>query len=129
MHRKDNDSPRQKVGKSRLRTALRIVGILVLLIVLTLAAYGALWCVSFAHKGPADKVVCGSRLSGLAKSIRVYRNDYGWPTSNEWCDMLLKAGLAGEKQFICPASAAEIGQCTYGLNRNLIGMKACGPAV
>jgi hypothetical protein len=71
----------------------------------------------------ACRVLCGTNMAALAKAMVRYANDYDRPVSNEWCDRLLRAGLAEDKNFICRGSATTKGQSSYGMNKNTVGMK------
>lgn len=127
MSEKLNNKNDPKAKAIRLGTPTQLLIILGVIFIITLFISVGLWCVTFAHKMPAVKIVCGNHLNGLAKAMTVYANDDPlgkYPKPNKWCDLLLAADLISEKMFRCPASKAKEGQCSYAMNKNLIGMKA-----
>lgn len=82
--------------------------------------------VSFAgprHSGRG--IMCGTNLSGLGKAILVYANDNNdeFPTTERWCDLLVRYVDAHPKQFICRQSDTKFGESSYAMNINLSGKK------
>jgi hypothetical protein len=70
-------------------------------------------------KETAYKMVCATNLSGLGKTMLLYAGDYEdkFPTSSEWCDLLIKYQNVQPEQFRCKASLE--GPCNYAININL----------
>lgn len=70
---------------------------------------------------PASRVVCGSFISGLGRSILLYNYDYdGYPTPEIWCDLLIKYEDVPKSCFACPDALkhGDKGPCHYALNPN-----------
>jgi prepilin-type processing-associated H-X9-DG protein len=67
----------------------------------------------------AQRMVCGSNLSGLGKAMLIYANDYNdkFPTPSKWCDLLIENGEVTPKSFIC--KGAPEGPCNYAMNKNV----------
>ena len=56
-----------------------------------------------SYPGPLkDRVMCGSSLSGLVKSMLIYanENDGKYPDLDHWCDLLIAHADADLKQFL-----------------------------
>jgi len=73
------------------------------------------------HLEAACRVVCGVKLSGLGRAIRVYDCDYDrYPTPNAWCDLLIEYAEVNEDYFICNGALknSDKGPCHYALNPN-----------
>lgn len=74
----------------------------------------------------AQKVICANNMTGLGKAMYVYAGDYDgkFPTSSEWCDLLIEYADVDEHMFRCPAeseySAVDTSQriCSYAMNEN-----------
>ena len=69
--------------------------------------------------------MCPANLSMLGKAMAVYadNNEGKYPTANKWCDLLIQGDYMTARAFICPASRTKIGQSSYALNKNIVGMK------
>lgn len=81
-------------------------------------------------KHMAQRVVCGTNLKGLATAMTVYANDYDDTLPPEdWCDLLILEADVSPKSFVCPDSDVIEGECSYAMNKNLIGkhMGKCEP--
>jgi prepilin-type processing-associated H-X9-DG protein len=76
------------------------------------------------------RVICCTNLKSLGTAMAVYANDYNdtFPPANQWCDLLIREGDASPQMFICPASNAIEGECTYAININVAGKKDTFPA-
>jgi len=72
-----------------------------------------------------SKQRCGTHLSGLGKSIMIYSNDneYLYPDTNSWCDLLILFADDTPRIFICDQSDAIVGESSYAMNINLKGKK------
>jgi prepilin-type processing-associated H-X9-DG protein len=66
----------------------------------------------------ARKTVCAKNMSALSKAMLIYASDYGeqYPTSSEWCDLLIEHNKESKKVFGCPG--AYEGTCNYAMNKN-----------
>lgn len=74
----------------------------------------------------AQKIVCGTNLSGIGKAVMVYVDDHNdtYPPAENWCDALIKECDVDPKQFLCPGSERKEGQSCYAININVAGKKA-----
>lgn len=69
-------------------------------------------------------VVCGTNVSGLAKSLVVYANDDPQgrlPPADRWCDILIELDFTTPKQFVCKRSDTIGGESSYAINENVAG--------
>lgn len=66
----------------------------------------------------AMRVVCGSHLSRLGKTLITYVKDHNnhYPEPNEWCDILMKDEDFDKKILLCMTD--KIGPCSYAMNPN-----------
>lgn len=74
--------------------------------------------------GPYLTGWCGANVSGLVKAMVVYANDYQppmFPAAEKWCDLLIQRDFTTYKQFICRASGAIGGECSYAMNKHVAG--------
>jgi competence protein ComGC len=75
----------------------------------------------------AQRVACAAHLKGLANAMIVYTTEYDgrFPTSGQWCDLLIDHADVCENSFRCP-SACRSSACgykfSYGFNANLDGL-------
>jgi prepilin-type processing-associated H-X9-DG protein len=102
-------------GKALAITGIAIPVAILPLIILMMILMPALVGV----KEQARKTMCSMNMKGLELSIGLYTNEnHGkYPTSSQWCDLLLKSGNIPEKQFRCPS--AHDGRCSYAMNKNV----------
>ncbi len=93
------------------KTGIVVIFILLVLIVLKV----------FLHQGErglAEKIVCGSHLSSLGKTLIIYAKDHNdnYPEPDKWCDTLMEEKDFNKKELLC--SADKIGPCSYATNSN-----------
>ncbi|MCX5634013.1 MAG: DUF4190 domain-containing protein [Phycisphaerae bacterium] len=74
----------------------------------------------------AQRIICSTNLSGLGKAIVFYTNDHNdaYPSTDGWCDVLIKDCNVAPRQFCCPSSDTKKGQSSYAININVAGKKA-----
>jgi prepilin-type processing-associated H-X9-DG protein len=67
----------------------------------------------------AHRLMCGTNLSGIGKAMLIYASDYDekYPTSSQWCDLLVECADVSEKQFVC--QSADDGRSHYAMNKNI----------
>jgi hypothetical protein len=89
-------------------------------IVLTRAGSAAMGDANVA----AYRAICQSTVKHLRTDLFNFSSEHDnkIPDAN-WCDVLKAQFRLGDQAFICKASAAKIGYCSYALNKNLIGRK------
>jgi prepilin-type processing-associated H-X9-DG protein len=77
-----------------------------------------------------NRVICCTNLKSLGTAMAVYANDYSdtFPPADQWCDLLIRQADASPEIFICPASNAIVGECTYAININVAGKQNTFPA-
>ena len=65
------------------------------------------------------RMVCGTNMSGLAKAMLIYANDYDnkFPTPSKWCDLLTEHCEVAPVSFCC--KGAPEGPCNYAMNINV----------
>ncbi|MHC4213502.1 MAG: hypothetical protein ACYSWP_09045 [Planctomycetota bacterium] len=71
-----------------------------------------------------SRVVCGTNVSGIVKSMIVYANDDELGRllpADKWCDLLIGRDYTSAKQFICRQSDAIEGESAYAININAAG--------
>ena len=76
-----------------------------------------------------SRIVCGSKVKGLATAMLVYAHDYDGkvlPTGDKWYDLLIQEADVGSESFRCPK--AKDGRGHYAVNRNAYKMGMGGPA-
>lgn len=75
----------------------------------------------------AQKMMCGTNLKAIGNAMVFYadENNGQFPTSSQWCDLLIKYTDVNEAQFIC-VSAGE-GQCHYSMNINAEKLGSSAP--
>jgi peroxiredoxin Q/BCP len=69
---------------------------------------------------PRSGPICGTSVSGLAKALIVYANDYEqarFPPPDKWYDLLIDRDYVSSKQFRCP-QAKDKGPGHYAINPN-----------
>jgi len=86
----------------------------------------------------AQRQVCATNMASLGKAMLIYANDYDnkFPTSSEWCDLLIKHTGVNERMFCCGGTFGCRGTrcykgvsgklCSYAMNKNIeeLGAKA-----
>lgn len=72
-----------------------------------------------------DRMVCGTNMASLGKSMLIYAGDFNekYPTSSQWCDLLIDNADVPERLFICKGTCD--GPCNYAMNKNI---EESGPA-
>lgn len=67
----------------------------------------------------AQQVVCQSNMAGLGKAMLLYADDNKgtYPTSSQWCDLLIKHADCVQEQFCC--KGAPQGSSSYAMNKNI----------
>jgi prepilin-type processing-associated H-X9-DG protein len=76
----------------------------------------------------AYRMVCGANMAGLGKAMIEYAGDNKdmYPTSDRWCDLLIKhEPNLTEKIFRC--KGAKTGPCNYAMNKNIEKLGANAP--
>ena len=75
-----------------------------------------------------SRIVCGSKVKGLATALIVYAHDYDnmLPTGDKWYDLLIQEADVGSESFCCPKAKGGPGH--YALNRNAFKMGFNSPA-
>ncbi len=144
MDRDDKDSrSRQVKGKWRIRgpailvaaCVLIFVGAIFLLVSINTgnSSWGpARWIRRIREPIPpplgwrfrGSRVVCGTNVSGIVKSMIVYANDDELgrlPPGDKWCDLLIGRDYTSAKQFVCKESDAIEGESSYAININAAG--------
>lgn len=76
----------------------------------------------------AYTVQCMANVHAIGSAMHLYaeENEGRYPDADKWCDLLKKYLLEPERQFVCKISNTKTGQCSYALNRNIVGMKTSG---
>ena len=73
-------------------------------------------------RGIAYRMVCGSNMFGLGKSLQAYSTEFKgkYPPVDKWCDLLIKDVNVSAKEFICPVALkkGDKGRCHYAINPN-----------
>lgn len=83
----------------------------------------------------AQKVVCANNMTALGKAMYVYAGDCDgkFPTSSEWCDLLIEYADVDEHMFRCPGTLSGIDTspriCSYAMNENVEDVDAPGDMV
>lgn len=87
-----------------------------------LIGWFVLWPAISRARTVAHRVVCGVNIEGVACAMAVYLNDNQsrCPTEN-WCDLLVEQAGVSPKSFICPAAYDSEGECSFTMNRNVVG--------
>ncbi|MCP4612875.1 MAG: hypothetical protein GY845_29630 [Planctomycetes bacterium] len=103
----------------------RVFTILVI-IIMTIFVLVSLILISLPPAGRPDWIVCATNISGLGKAIYLYRSDYDgqYPTSDNWCDLLVMNYEVRLESLVCKGSDAKIGESSYALNKNIAGKKS-----
>ena len=67
----------------------------------------------------AHRMVCGTNMSGLGMAMMIYSNDNDgdYPTTSQWCDLLIKHADVNECMLQC--KSAPEGPCNYAMNKNI----------
>ena len=73
----------------------------------------------------ALRLVCGLNMKQLSNAIGVYTHDNNdlYPTSENWCDLLLIHTKVSPNSFLCKKSGAIKGESSYEMNVNISGKK------
>jgi len=102
---------------------LAIAGMAIPVVLLPIAALmmGIMMPALARTRSVAQRMVCGTNLSGLGKAIMIYSNDYDrFPTSSKWCDLLIEYVDVTEMQFRCRSD--KDARCSYAMNKNIEGL-------
>ena len=93
------------------------------IIVMAIFILVSLILISLPPAGRPDWVMCATNISGLGKAIYLYRSDYDgqYPTSDNWCDLLVMNYEVRLESLVCKGSDAKIGESSYALNKNIAG--------
>jgi prepilin-type processing-associated H-X9-DG protein len=75
----------------------------------------------------AQRMTCGTNMSGLGKAMLIYANDYDdkFPTSSKWCDLLIEHAGVDRMTFSC--RGAMEGPCNYAMNKNVLELGTSAP--
>lgn len=74
----------------------------------------------------AFRMVCGTNLSVLSKTIELYENDYNqFPTPEKWCDLLVENRKVKPNTFRC--RGAKEGPSNFAFNINITKLKTPPP--
>jgi hypothetical protein len=75
----------------------------------------------------AFRMVCGTNMHSLGKAMLIYANDYDdkFPTSSEWCDLLIEHQEVSPTTFRC--KGAPEGPCNYAMNTNVGELGSSAP--
>jgi prepilin-type processing-associated H-X9-DG protein len=67
----------------------------------------------------AQGTICGTNMQGLGNAVQIYMNDYDgrFPTSEQWCDLLIKEADVSEQTLTCPDDTA--GAFSYAVNKDI----------
>ena len=105
-------------GKGFAISAITIPSLLIILVIVVMPQLGRV-------KKLGSRLVCGTKVKGLGTVFKVYAHDYDdrLPTSQNWCDLFIVHADVDPKSFVCPESDARVGESTYDLNENVMGMK------
>lgn len=100
-------------------TALAIVGMVAPVVLLPIMAIlmGILMPALARTRQLAFRMTCGTNLSGLGQAMLTYANDHEgkFPTSAQWCDLLIENTGVARESFRC--RGAPEGPCNYAMNR------------
>ena len=68
---------------------------------------------------------CGDNMVILRNALRDYADerDGQLPPASDWCDVLIKEEGISPQVFVCQNSNTKLGQSSYALNKNVVGMK------
>ncbi|MHC4477206.1 MAG: hypothetical protein ACYTEL_16290 [Planctomycetota bacterium] len=117
----------RKILQTKEPTALKIIATATISSSVLLMVFWFRYWSTRPYYQPYYAVICGTNISGLAKSIVVYANDANeLPEAEKWCDLLVGYDYASPKQFICGGSDARIGESSYAMNQNLSGKMLSG---
>lgn len=115
MSETDKNLQRQKTKTTPLR--LLVISATTIIIVLAIAF------AIISYEGPYTRdvariIVCGTHLRGVGQAMLIYAQDHNdqYPTSNQWCDLLIKDTEVTKKMFRCPGD--KKGPCSYAMNPN-----------
>jgi len=111
-----------KLSRGCLDGTKRAAAALIISTMIIITAFGSLFAVARKY---GSKLVCGSNVKGLGTVIKVYAHEYDGrlPTASNWCDLLIAHADVDPRAFRCPESDARVGESTYALNENVVGMK------
>ncbi|MHC4259536.1 MAG: hypothetical protein ACYSTF_03875 [Planctomycetota bacterium] len=112
-----NDASQKRKSKPGVLAILMVGAIVLLAIVI-------LWPQVKRRRRSASRVVFGTNMSGIAKSLKVYINDdeHGrLPPVDKWCDFLVKYDYCSPKQFIRNRSDALVGESHVAMNKYVAG--------
>ena len=97
-------------------SGLAIAGIVIPPASLPIIAIGALMHALARVRQTAFRMVCGTNMSGLAKAMLIYANDYNdkFPDPSKWCDLLIAHCEVAPVTFCC--KSAPQGPSNYAMN-------------
>ncbi len=74
-------------------------------------------------KEKAMTIVCATNMKVLSTAMTVYMNDYDdeFPTSQQWCDLLMQEAGVPQQSFQC--SADREAMFGYAINKNVYGVE------
>jgi prepilin-type processing-associated H-X9-DG protein len=81
----------------------------------------------------AYRQVCATNMSTLGKAMLVYANDHDgkYPSTSNWCDLLIEYAEVDERMFRCRAARCYKGVsgklCSYAMNKNIEELGANAP--
>jgi prepilin-type processing-associated H-X9-DG protein len=128
----------QLKGKGLAIAGIAIPAISIFLATMMLMLLAILMPALARAKAQAQRVVCAKNMSVLGKAMLIYANDYDnkFPTSSEWCDLLIKYADVNEGMFRCGGAfgcrstrcykGVSGKLCSYAMNKNIaeLGTKA-----
>lgn len=82
-------------------------------------------------KEVAQRLVCGTNMSGIGKAMAIYSFDFDdkFPDSSKWCDLLIEHVEIDPGMFRC--KGVSQGPCNFAMNKNVekLGNMAPGDMV
>jgi len=98
-------------------------------IIMVAVVYGLIGLAIISHEiyhitsRPGPRALCPGRLLSLANELHSYTelNDGKYPTSEDWCDLLVQQNNTHPGSFVCSEHNSLTGQSCYALNRNVMG--------
>ncbi len=97
--------------------------IIIVMFVVIFALPGWWYTLHVDHELP-PRVVCGTNLAGIIKSMVLYAGDDELgraPDPDKWCDLLIQCDFCTCKMFVCKGSDAVEGESCYAMNKNIAG--------
>jgi hypothetical protein len=118
----EESNTRQTRKRKRVLSTILAAGLVVLL---AAALFGAL---VLRTRARASRVVFGTSVSGLAKTLILYANDdpHGrLPPGDQWCDLLVQYDYCSSLRQFVHRGAIE-GESSVAINKNLAGKSLSG---